>query len=152
MSKTSVYSLAKEYIFNISYFVVNNLEDDVRQYLNDVKAKVQRIKKGSAMERETLLAPIIVYIVKLMRLPLVLMYYIYILPFLMITKKLRRYFTLIVRILCRKSPQARHIVEHIVALFMLCKTALDNILSAKLTELVAFCIVTLFEVPFYFNN
>jgi len=98
------------------------------------------------MQNESVLSPIIVYLFKLMRLPLVIMYYIYVMPFLLVSKKLWIYATLTVKIICRRSPHARRIVEHIFALFVICKSVVTKILSSKVTELIAFCIITIFEV------
>lgn len=133
-------------MFNRVFEFLNNLEDVVRQYLKDVKAKVLHMKKVSALQNETVVSPLIIYMFKLMRLPLVILYYIYVMPFMLISKKVWIYSTLAMKIVCRRSPHARHIVEHILALFVICKSVLVKILSSKLTELIAFCITTVFEV------
>lgn len=136
----------QEYVFNLAFIFLNNLEDVVRQYLKDVKAKVLHMKKVSSMQNESVLSPIIIYLFKLMRLPLVIMYYIYVMPFLVISKKIWIYVYLIVKIISRRSPQARHMFEHIKALVVICKSVVTKILSSKVTELIAFCITTIFEV------
>lgn len=140
------FAQGQDYVFNLAFIFLNNLEDLVRQYLKDVKAKVLHMKKVSSMQNESVLSPIIIYLFKLARLPLVIMYYIYVMPLLVVSQKLWIYSTLTVKIVCRRSPQARRIYEHIVALFVICKSIVTKILSSKLTELIAFCVITIFEV------
>lgn len=142
----SLFSDLQDYAFNATFIFLNHVEDVVRQYLKDVKAKVLHMKKVSALQNETVLSPIVIYLFKLSRLPLVLLYYIYVMPFLIISKKVIIYATLAVKIVCRRSPQARRIMEHIVALILIGRSILTKILSSKLTELIAFCITTIFEV------
>jgi len=141
----------QDYVFNLAFLFLNNLEDLVRQYLKDVKAKVLHMKKVSSMQNESVLSPVILYLFKLARFPLVIMYYIYVMPLLVVSQKLWIYSTLTVKIICRRSPQARRIVEHIFALFVICKSIVTKILSSKLTELIAFCVITIFEVRCYFT-
>lgn len=136
----------QDYAFNATFLLLNDLEDVVRQYLKDVKAKVLHMKKVSAIQNESMLAPIVIYLFKLSRLPLVILYYVYIMPFLFISRKVLIYFTLAVKIICRRSPPARHIVEHIIALYYICRSVVAKVLTSKLTELIAFCITTIFEV------
>lgn len=142
----SLFADLQSYALNLAFLFLNDLEDVVRQYLKDVKAKVLHMKKVSAMQNDTVLSPVVIYLFKLSRLPLVVMYYIYIMPFLFVAKKFFVYSTLAIKIICRRSPQARHVVEHIIALFLICRSILLNILRSKFTELIAFCIITIYEV------
>jgi hypothetical protein len=136
----------QDYAFNLAFLFLNDLEDVVRQYLKDVKAKVLHMKKVSAMQNESMLSPVVIYLFRLSRLPLVVMYYIYIMPFLFVAKKFLIYATLAIKIVCRRSSQARHIVEHILALVLIGRSILSSILTSKITELIGFCIITIFEV------
>lgn len=142
----SLFSDVQNYALNLAFLFLNDLEDVVRQYLKDVKAKVLHMKKVSAVQNESMLSPVVIYLFKLLRLPLVVMYYIYVMPILFIAKKVLVYFTLAMKIVCRRSPQARRIVEHIMALLLIGRSILSSILTSKLTELIAFCITTIFEV------
>ena len=142
----SLFADFQDYAFNATFLFLNDLEDVVRQYLKDLKVKVVHMKKVSSLQNETTLSPLVIYLFKICRFPLVILYYIYVMPFLFITKKVFLYVTLAVKIICRRSSHARHIAEHIIALLRIGKSILNKLLSLKLTELIAFCITTIIEV------
>ena len=148
ISAMSLFADVEDYVLNAAFLFLNHVEDVVRQYLKDVKMKVLHMRKVSALQHNSVLSPLVINLFRLMRLPMVLLYYIYVMPFLVISKKIILYANLAIKIVCRRSPQARRIVEHIVALILIGKSILTKVFSSKLTDLIAFCIMTIYEVCF----
>jgi len=125
---------------------LNHLEDAVRQNLQDVKLKVHAMRKLSSLQNDHGLKTLMLFVYGMMRLPFVLLYYIYILPPQFLARKVAQYLTLVTKIVCRRSSHARHITEHIYALWRICDSILKKIERSKFTELIAFCVTTILEI------
>jgi len=136
----------KHYALGVLFALLSNIEDVVRQNLQDAKAKVIQMKRSTATQNNATVYPLFLYLVKIVRFPLIIMYYLYIVPPMFIARKLLLYFTLAMKIFVRKSSHGRHIVEHIIALWKIFEAIKSVIESSKLTELVAFCVTTIGEI------
>jgi hypothetical protein len=136
----------KEHVFSTMIVFLNHLEDAVRQNLQDVKLKVQHMRKISSLQNDHGLKTLVLFLYSMCRLPFVLLYYIYILPPLFLARKVLLYLALVTKIVCRRSSHARHIAEHVHALWNICDSMMKKIETSKLTELIAFCVTTILEV------
>ena len=138
-------------IIRMIFRIMNKVEEQALNSYDKIKSKLKFERKFPSLR-----IPMIKYFRKIRvvnvlrfiwRLPLVIMYWLYIAPMMYITTYLWiNAITPIIKIICKKSELATSMLEHVVALIAILDRVKTKLATERPSELVRFFITTMQEV------